>query len=152
MRIEIINQILKADLDYFLKQGQGRLLSAASGQAARAGDTIYHFLKLMSSISLLSMYVFLLMIIHPALTGISVVIFSGAVLLSIPIIQRSKKYSDVISRENTEMVTKGGDEIYGIRLVKMFSQEKKDTERLKGIINRGHEKGGCRRNEGRGAE
>lgn len=134
MRIEIISQSLEADLDFFLKQGQGRLLSAASGQAARAGDSIFHFLKLLSSVSLLAMYVFLLFVIQPALAGISVVIFSTAVFLSIPIIQRSKKYSDKISRENTEMMKKGGDEIYGIRLVKMFSQEKKDVARLKKII------------------
>ena len=136
MRIEIISQILKADLNFFLTQGLGRLLSAASGQSARAGDTFFYFLKLLSSASLLSMYVLFLFIIHPSLAGISVVIFSLAVLLSIPIIHRSKKYSDVISRENTEMVKKGGDEIYGIRLVKMFSQEKRDTEKLKKIINK----------------
>jgi len=136
IRRESINQILKADLEFFLKQGQGNLMSAITLEAGRAGNLAFYFVSLLSSIVLLLLYGVLLLIIQPYLAVIAMMTFAVAFLFPIRLIRRSRKYSEGVSRENRSMVKQAQDRIYGIRLIKMFSQEKKDFLRIKKIINR----------------
>jgi len=135
IRTECTTQILKADMEFYFRQGQGNLISTITIEAQRAGNIIYQFLNLLSSIVLISMYTFLLLIIQPVLAIISVVAFSSTFLIAIPFIRRSRRYSGKISEENTNMFKQVADKIYGIRLIKMLSQEEKDSRQIENIIN-----------------
>ena len=135
IRTECTTQILKADMGFYLRQGQGNLISTITIEAQRAGNIIYQFLNLLSSIVLISMYTFLLLIIQPVLAIISAVAFSGTFLIAIPFIRRSRRYGEEISQQNTNMFKQIADKIYGIRLIKMLSQEKKDARQIGDTIN-----------------
>jgi ABC-type multidrug transport system fused ATPase/permease subunit len=135
IRTECTTQILKADMEFYLRQGQGNLISAITIEAQRAGNIIYQFLNLLSSIVLISMYTFLLLIIQPVLAIISAAAFSGTFLIAIPFIRRSRRYSKEISEGSTNMFKQVADKIYGIRLIKMLSQEKKDSRKIEDTIN-----------------
>jgi len=135
IRKEIVSEILKADMSFFIKQGQGNLVSAVTLEAQRAGNLIFQSVNLLASLVLLLIYVILLFILQPYLTAISIAIFLGTFLLTFPFIRISKKYGEEITKQNTNMQKQIGDKIYGIRLIKMFSQEINDSRRIGKVID-----------------
>ncbi|MFC2170242.1 ABC transporter ATP-binding protein [Acidobacteriota bacterium] len=134
IRTEIVDKFFQADLSFFLEQGQGNIISALTVHANRTGSLISFTFNLLSSIALILIYSILLFLLHPLLAIVALGVFSGVILLSYPFIRSSKRHSNVMIKENIKMFRQGVDRVYGAKLVKMFSQEKKEALRLERII------------------
>ncbi len=136
IRSEGVSKFLRTDLDFFVKYGQGNLISALTVEAQRGGNAISKSMDLVSSIVLVVMYTVLLFLLSPLLTVIAVIGFTLIFLLTRPLIRLSKQYSAKISEHNKNMYKQIGDKLYGIRLIKMRFQEKNDSEKVGMIINK----------------
>ncbi|MCK4783401.1 MAG: ABC transporter ATP-binding protein [Desulfobacteraceae bacterium] len=135
VRKEQIRLFLHADMDFIFNEGQGSLVSCLTEQSRVAGGTVIGLLKLISSTTLVLIYIFLLVTISPILTAISSVGFFITFVIVKPLLARSRKYSDGIALHNKNLYTFVSEKIHGIRLIKMLNKEKQESAKSSETID-----------------
>lgn len=136
LRIAGFSALVHGDLAHMVRQGHGNLVSLLTTQVQRGGQAIYHFVQMISLGVLLAMYVGVLLLLEPMLTGIALLATFFISFLVRGSIQRSRRLGLETAERNNEAYTEVSERISAIRLIKMLAQEDAETERLGGVVRR----------------
>lgn len=136
LRVEGFSSLVHGDLAHVVRQGHGNLVSMLTTQVQRGGQAIYVFVQLISLAVLIIMYVAVLLLLQPALTGLAL---ATAFVISFMVrgsIKRSRRLGAEAAERNNEAYTIIGERISSVRLIKMLAQEDAETERVSAVVRR----------------
>jgi ABC-type multidrug transport system fused ATPase/permease subunit len=136
LRQQGIDAFLHADLPFFISEGQGRLLSAITSESERAGTAVAHLFNLWASGTLLVVYFVLLLVLSPAVAPVAVFAMGAVALLVRKLVGKSRELGLRVTSIHDALHTAIGERLAGIRLVKMMRQERAESQRVSGLINR----------------
>lgn len=125
---------LTANLDYFLEEGQTRLINVLTSEVERGVLALPLFLQLYENVILLIVYLILLLILAPKLFPIIVVAVALVALIVRKRIVKTRKYGREISHANEAFHKVITERFAGIRLVKLRGQESLEREKLYRIV------------------
>lgn len=123
IRENLFEKIARADLDFTVDQGAGKLMSAIMQESDRVGTGIVLLARLMVSLILILLYSVILFVF--AFYLIIPIFIGAAMIFLIVMIFRKKSIAagESISRYNNELGMFLKDKLYGLRIIKMMSCE-----------------------------
>jgi ABC-type multidrug transport system fused ATPase/permease subunit len=136
LRQQGIESFLRTDLPFIVSVGQGRLLSALTSEAERAGTALTHLLNLWASGTLLVVYLVLLFAMSPLVAPVALLAMGAVAVLVHRLIEKSRELGVRVTAIHDELHAAFTERLAGIRLVKMMGQEKADAQRVNSIIER----------------
>jgi len=136
LRQQGIESFLRTDLPFIVSVGQGRLLSALTSEAERAGTALTHLLNLWACGTLLIVYLVILFAMSPLVAPVALLAMGAVAVLVHRLIEKSRELGVRVTAIHDELHAAFAERLAGIRLVKMMGQEKADAQRVNSIINR----------------
>ncbi len=134
MRIQGIEMVLDLDIDFFCKNKIGDINNKLAGEISKTAASLKNLIQLFTiSINILT-YFFVLISLSWQLTIIGIIGILIIALLNQNFIKRSKYFGKLVAQKNKEYFIQLLEVITGIRLVKTFTNEEEEFEKIKDKI------------------
>lgn len=134
LRTRGFSSFLTANLDYFIKEGQSRLINVLTSEVERGVLALPLFLQLYENVILLIVYLIILLVLAPKLFPITVVAMVLVTLVVRRRIVKARTYGRDISHTNEAFHKVIAERFAGIRLVKLKGQEQLEREKVHRIV------------------
>ncbi|MBI2524646.1 MAG: ABC transporter ATP-binding protein [Candidatus Rokubacteria bacterium] len=129
LRSETLTSFIEADFGFHLAAGHGRLVNALTLDAQRASNGLLHATELLAAAALIAVYVALLVLVSPPLTGL----VTGLLILSGVVIRgkfpTARALGKAVSELNNAYTAIVDEKLSGIRLVRMSGQEQVEARK-----------------------
>ncbi len=122
--------VSRAELSFIDSQDQGRLISFITGQTSKCGTALIQYIRLLSAISIISVYAILLMFISWQLAIIAVVAMMAVSVAVRRILVSSRAYGAQVTAASVALSSFVRERLGSLRLVKMRAREDAESEAL----------------------
>lgn len=136
MRATGFEGFISADIGFYDSHNVGEMINVMSIDATRAGSGIFSFFNLLAASTIFVTYFLILLLLSPGMTlfAISIMSFVGIILRSR--IQKSGELGKKVSKFNKNISSAIVERLGGIRLIKLSSTERKESDFIKGLSER----------------
>jgi subfamily B ATP-binding cassette protein MsbA len=139
MRLSGIKLLLDIDLDFYGKVESGNLINILNQEMGRTTQAIRIAITMLTNAITILAFLWILLTLSWQLTLISTVLLLGVSVSNQYLIDRSKRYGQILSEKSGQYSKRLMEVLSGIRLVKTATTEEEEYDRLEELIKKREE-------------